>query len=71
MLHFALISVSIINLLLYRAEQSLVVHEQNSRSFADRVMNVVHNKRGFDDLFTLRCGMETYFLFRFRGDVRG
>ena len=47
-----------IDLLLYRAEQSLVVHEQNSRSFAYRVMNLVHNEFGFDDLLALRIGME-------------
>ena len=60
-----------IDLLLYRAEQSFVVHEQNSRSFAYRVMDLVHNESGFYDLFALRAGMEMYFLFRFRGDVGG
>lgn len=60
-----------LNLLSDRAEQSLVVHEQNPGSLADRVLYLVHNERGFDYLFALRLGVKADFLFRFRGNVGG
>ncbi len=58
-----------INLLFYRAVQPLVGDEQHGGSFADRVVNLVHNELGFDDLFALGVGVEADFLFRFRGNV--
>lgn len=56
-------------MLFYRAVQSLVIEEQHGGSFADRIVNLVHNELGFNDLFTNGGSMEADFLFRFHGNV--